>query len=75
MFKVKNKNTRTTSMALLSLTLNIFHTFFSVSLNFEQVNVSWVTFSLDRHRSDILGRFMIFDRLIYRSGFFRSTFF
>ena len=35
MFKVNNKDTRTV------LALNIFHTFFSVSIaNFEQVNVS-----------------------------------
>ena len=41
MFKVKNKNTRTTYQR--SLTLNIFHTFYKVSVfDFEQVNVSWV---------------------------------
>ena len=36
MFKVKNKDTRTTP-------LNIFHTLFSVSVvNFEHVTVGWV---------------------------------
>ena len=46
MFKVNIKNIRTTSdvvLVFLMLTLNIFHTFFSVSLvDFEQVNVSWL---------------------------------
>ena len=43
MFKVNNKDTRTTSMTLL--TLNIFHTFSSVSVgDFGQVNVSWEDF-------------------------------
>ena len=47
MFKVNNKDTRTTPMfcvALVSLllTLNILHTLFSVSIvNFEQVTASW----------------------------------
>ena len=46
MFKVNIKNIRTTSdvvLVFLMLTLNIFHTFFSVSLvDFEEVNVSWL---------------------------------
>ena len=43
MFKVKNKITRTTSVFSL-LTLNIFHTFFSVSIfDFKQVYANWVT--------------------------------
>ena len=46
MFKVNIKNIRKTSdvvLVFLMLTLNIFHTFFSVSLvDFEQVNVSWL---------------------------------
>ena len=46
MFKVNNKNTRTTSndvvLMFLLLTFNIFHTFSSVSIvDFEQVNVTW----------------------------------
>ena len=45
MFKVNNQNTRRRHdvvLVLLLLTLNIFYTFFSVSiLDFEQVNVSW----------------------------------
>ena len=41
MFKVNNKNTRTKFSCFLLLTLNIFHTFPSVSVvDFEQVNVS-----------------------------------
>ena len=48
MFKVNNKNTRTTLdviLVFLLLTLNIFHTFFNVSIvNFELVNVNWVHF-------------------------------
>ena len=47
MFKVNNKNTRTTFidvfLVFLLVTLNIFHTFSSISIvDFEQVNVSWV---------------------------------
>ena len=39
MFKVNNKNT---TLVFLLLTLNIFHTFFSVSIvDFEQVNATW----------------------------------
>ena len=45
-FKVNNKNTRTmlvTSFGVLLLTLNTYHTFFSVSIaDIGQVNVSWV---------------------------------
>ena len=58
MFKVTNKNTRTTSMMsfwwLLLLTLKIVYTFFLVYtffIDFEQVNVSWVTIaSRNSHR-------------------------
>ena len=47
MFKVNDKNTRNDVIAVvlmfLMLTLNIFHTFSSVSVvDFEQVNVIWV---------------------------------
>ena len=44
MFKVNNKDTRTTLLALaLLLTLSIFHFFSSVSIiDFEQVNVCWI---------------------------------
>ena len=45
MFKVNNKNTRNVIdvvLVFLLLTLNIFHTFSSVSIaDFEQVNISW----------------------------------
>ena len=46
MFKVNIKNIRKTSLTLekgvLLLTLNIFHTFFSVSIvDFQQLNISW----------------------------------
>ena len=43
MFKVNNKNIRTTSLVSLLLTLNIFYTFFSgvFIADLEQVNVSW----------------------------------
>ena len=45
MFKVNNKDTRTTPgvvLVSLLLTLNIFHTLFSVSIvDFEQVNADW----------------------------------
>ena len=50
MFKVNDKNTRTTSLTpfwsvtsvLLLLTLNKFHTFSRVAaVRFEEVNVSW----------------------------------
>ena len=49
MFKVNNKNTKTTSnnvidvvLVFFLLTLNIFRIFSSVSIvDFEQVNVSW----------------------------------
>ena len=46
MFKVNIKNTGKTSLTLekgvLLLTLNIFHTFFSVSIvDFQKVNISW----------------------------------
>ena len=39
MFKVNNKDTRCLLVSLL-LTLNIFHTLFSI-VNFEQVNADW----------------------------------
>ena len=47
MFKVNNKDTRTTpnDVVLVSLLLNfnIFHTFYSVSIvDFQQVNISYV---------------------------------
>ena len=46
LFKVNNKNTRTavvTSFRCFYLTLNIFHTFSSISIvEFEQVNAIWV---------------------------------
>ena len=44
MFKVKNKDTRTTPLLSLLLTLNIFRIlFYCVSIgNFEQVNAGWV---------------------------------
>ena len=46
MFKVNIKNTGKTSLTLekgvLLLTLNIFNTFFSVSIvDFQKVNISW----------------------------------
>ena len=45
MFKVNNKDTRTTPLAslwYLLLTLNIFHTLFQCSIvNSEQVNAEW----------------------------------
>ena len=43
MFKVNNKNTRTTVFLVFLLSiLNIFHTFSSVSIvDLEQVNVGW----------------------------------
>ena len=43
MFKVNNKDTRTTPTAVsLMLTLSIFHTLFGVSVvNFEQVIAGW----------------------------------
>ena len=45
MFKVNNKDTKTTPLASLLLTLNIFHTYLcsSVSIvNFEHLNAGWV---------------------------------
>ena len=40
--KVNNKDTRTTSLMSLLLTLDIFHTFFTVStVDFKQVNICW----------------------------------
>ena len=43
MVKFNNKNTRRTSL----IKLNIFYTFFSVSIvDFEQVNLSWVVNSV-----------------------------
>ena len=43
MFKVSNKNVIDVILVFLLLTLNICHTFFSVSvIYFEQANVSWV---------------------------------
>ena len=44
MFKVNNKDTRTTPLLSLLLTFNIFHIlFYCVSIvNFEQVNADWV---------------------------------
>ena len=51
MFKANNKNTKMTPLTvalLYLLTVNIFHTFFSVSIvDFEQVNVSWADFISD----------------------------
>ena len=46
MFKVNNKDNRTTLLvSFLLLTLNIFHTFYSVSVgNFELVVFIWATF-------------------------------
>ena len=42
MFKVSNKDIRTTPPVSLLLTLNIFHTFSSVFIvDFEQVNAGW----------------------------------
>ena len=48
MFKVNNKNYKNNVndvlLVFLLLTLNVFHTFFSVSIvDFKQVNVNWVT--------------------------------
>ena len=43
MFKADNKDTNGVVLVSLLLTLNIFHTFSSVSIvNFEQVNTGWV---------------------------------
>ena len=40
MFKINNRDTRTTSLTYLFSTLNIFYTFFSVSIfEFKQVNL------------------------------------
>ena len=45
MFKADNKNTNVVLVFLL-LTLNIFHTFFSVSIvDFEQIIISWAFFN------------------------------
>ena len=42
MFKVNNRNTRARCEICSKLTMNIFHTFSSVSIvNFEHVNVGW----------------------------------
>ena len=40
MFKVNNKDIRTTPMVSLLLTLNIFHTLWNI-VNFEHVNAVW----------------------------------
>ena len=49
MFKVKSKDTRTTSdvvLVFLLLTLNMFHTCSSVSIvNFEHLDAGWVDYS------------------------------
>ena len=53
MFKVNNKSIIQTLIILvfLLLTLNIFHTFFSVFIiDFEQVNVNWVIIRPQRLR-------------------------
>ena len=53
MFKVKNKNTKTTSER--SLTLNIFYTFYKVSIaDFEQINVSWVMTDFNQRATNFL---------------------
>ena len=46
MFKVNNKNTRTTFWCFYYKTLNIFEPFSSASsVDFEQVNISWADIS------------------------------
>ena len=48
MFKLSNKKRQ---VVFSLLTLNIFHTFFSVSfIEFEQVNVGWVFFRIIKER-------------------------
>ena len=50
MFKINNKYTYDVVLVFLLVTLNIFHSFFSVSIvDFEEVNISWVS-SVKDHR-------------------------
>ena len=50
MFKINNKYTYDVVLVFLLVTLNIFDSFFSVSIvDFEEVNISWVS-SVKDHR-------------------------